>query len=106
MNTAHKKADMVLSGPVIGSSVLFATPFKIAGPRYPVPLSDVKRLGKTRRYGDGVQYTIGELADGTIVHLLHKDQSADMLRVLRKRLKGVWATCDRLTGEGFAWETT
>lgn len=88
-----------------GSGLLFATPFKVSGPRYPVQLEDVKRFGKTRRFGDHRQWNIGELVTGEIVHFLHKDQSPDMLKVLRKRLKGVWADCDRLTGEGFAWES-
>ena len=95
-----------LSAPVVGSELLFATPFKVSGERYPVSLLDVKRFGKTRRYGDSVQYTIGELQSGETVHFLHKDQSPDMLRVIRKRLKGVCAVIgrDRAIGEAFAWE--
>lgn len=95
----------MISGPVIGSGLLFAQPFKASGPRYPVPLSSVKRFGKTRRYGDAVQYNIGELETGEIVHFMHKDQSPDMLKVLRKRLKDVSVVgVDRATGERFAWE--
>lgn len=99
--------NAVLSSPIIGSNLLFAQPFKASGPRYPVTLSDVKRFGKTRRWGDAVQYNIGELVTGEIVHFMHKDQSPDMLKILRKRLKGVCVTnVDRCTGEGFAWEQT
>jgi hypothetical protein len=104
MTDVIRTSDYLLSGPVVGSDVLLATPFKVAGSRYPVSLTEVKRFGKTRRYGDSIQYTIGELQSGETVHFLHKDQSPDMLRVIRKRLKGVCADCDRISGEGFAWE--
>lgn len=97
--------NAVLSGPVNGSDTLFAQPFKVSGPRFPVALSEVKRFGKTRRWGDAIQYNIGELITGEIVHFMHKDQSYDMLKILRKRLKGVSVVrVDRGTGEGFAWE--
>lgn len=105
MNTAHKDTPYALSGPVVGSGLLFAKPFKVSGQRYPVPLEEVKRFGKTRRFGDNREWNIGELVTGEIVHFMHKDQSPDMLKILRRRLKGVCVmNVDRFTGEGFAWE--
>jgi predicted Fe-S protein YdhL (DUF1289 family) len=92
--------------PVIGSGLMLARPFKQSGARYGVPLSEVRRFGRCSRYGDHRSWNIGELTSGEIVHFMHKDQSPDMLKVLRKRLKDVHfeTYCNRDRPEIFAWE--
>lgn len=55
-----------------------------------VELSDI-RLGKVSVSGNATQFTMGKLADGEIVAVLHKDQSKEAVKEIRRRLKGVWA---------------
>lgn len=71
-----------------------------------VPLSEVKRFGKMDRYGDNRSWTICELIDGSVWYSLYRDQTADVIRVMRKRLVGVRATAFsyRAMPEVHTWE--
>lgn len=49
------------------------------------------RLGKLSVTGDARQFTMGKLASGEVVAVLHKDQTKEAVKEIRRRLKGVWA---------------
>ena len=63
------------------------------GPLMNVDASRVRRFGKRSIYGNATQFTVAELDNGEIVHLMHKDQPDPKAfsAFIRKRLKGIWA---------------
>ncbi len=102
--------SMLTCAPAHGD-ILMATPCHFeraygatSAARFAVRLSDVKRFGVCRRYGDSIRWNIGELSDGRIVHFMHKDQGTDMLKLLKRRLKGVSACATRENDPAFGWE--
>lgn len=83
-----------------------ATPL-MRGPNFPVRLNDIKRFGKRNVYGNNTQFTVAELVSGEIVWLKHTNQSPDALKIIKSRVRGIWADCGLgryATGEAFAWE--
>ena len=71
----------------------------------PVELDTVVRFGKCNCYGDSRQWTIAELADGQIVYLVLAEQDREIVKLLQRRLKGIFA--DALMSRApaaFRWE--
>jgi hypothetical protein len=70
-------------------------------------LSDVSRFGKWKVYGNSTQFTVAEMNDGSLVYLRHDEQSADVVKMLRKRLKGVYGNTGNgatSSADAFGWE--
>jgi hypothetical protein len=77
------------------------------GPAYKVDFADVKRFGKRAVYGNGTDFTVGELASGEVVSIAHKDQTKEAVKAIRARVKGLWAECGYggvAVSEAFKWE--
>lgn len=74
------------------------------GPLVTIQAERVRRFGKRVIYGNATQYTVAELDNGEIVHLLHADQPDPKAfsAFIRKRLKGVWA--DAGLGQSASWD--
>ena len=73
-------------------------PASQSSPTSAIPWAQIRRFGKLRLYGTRAQLTVAELVDGRQVQALHKEQSTDVVRLLARRLKGVWAD------QGIRWE--
>lgn len=70
-----------------------------------VDLSKVARFGKLDRPCDAREWTMAQLHDGSIWYSLYKDQTADVVKMMHKRLIGVSATgAWRFKSEVLAWE--
>lgn len=74
------------------------------GSRLAVPLSQIKRFGKLKRHGDNRQWTVAEIESG-IFYSLYRDQSPELCKVMKKRLKSLCASSTRECMEAYVWET-
>ena len=71
-----------------------------------VPLSDVECFGKLDRYCDSRAWTLAQLRDGSRWYSLYKDQTPDVARIMRTRLKGIHAVgAWRIRHDVSAWES-
>lgn len=85
---------------------LNATP-RVSDDHSMVTLSDVRRFGKWKVYGNATQYTVAELTSGAVVYVRQDEQSKAVVTMLRKRLKGVYGNTGNgthSTADAFGWE--
>jgi hypothetical protein len=70
-----------------------------------VPLCNIKSFGKLNRYGDNRSWTVAELHDGSHWYSLYRDQTSEVSRVMKTRLRDVVAfRSSDSRFDVFAWE--
>lgn len=77
---------------------------QMGGLPYAVPFGSILKFGKRNFYGDNRQMTIGELYNGEIVSILHRDQPMSVRKAICLRVRQLCAIPTRDTQEARVWE--